>query len=212
MPPVTRRMLTQRHSVSMPPGASGGAQKRSGGPAALHITVARGPFDYAQGRLVPRARRARGKPSRYIGSKARGRARGGQARHGRVNLRSLRSVGVTEGDGKRQTTNNNDQGAILRRFAPQDDSAPAGDAPGSEGARCLSSRRREFTPFEPPAEAGGHVPHRGTCHGREDTRRLPPPARMAGARQVDFGKGGGPSYTYTAMVLDAVDAFGKDGK
>ena len=104
MPPVTRRMLTQRHSVSMPPGASGGAQKRSGGPAALHITVARGPFDYAQGRLVPRARRARGKPSRYIGSKARGRARGGQARHGRVNLRSLRSVGVTNGDGERHSS------------------------------------------------------------------------------------------------------------
>ena len=34
-------------------------------------------------------------------------------------------------------------------------------------------------PFEPAAEAAGHVPHRGTCQGRERIRRLPPPPRTA---------------------------------
>jgi len=31
-------------------------------------------------------------------------------------------------------------------------------------ARCRSSRRREFTPFEPAAGAAGYLPYRGTCH------------------------------------------------
>jgi len=31
--------------------------------------------------------------------------------------------------------------------------------------------------IEPPAEAGGHVPYRGTLQGRGCDRRLPPPAR-----------------------------------
>ena len=45
-------------------------------------------------------------------------------------------------------------------------------------------------PFEPTAEAGGHIPYRGTLQGRGRDRRLPPPARKAVAARSDGGASG----------------------
>ena len=53
-------------------------------------------------------------------------------------------------------------------------------------AAGLAPRHR----FEPPAEAGGHVPYRGTLQGRGRDRRLPPPARKVVAARSDDGASG----------------------